>query len=348
MDKIIDTPLVSVIMPAYNAALYIEEAIDSVILQSFSNWELIIINDGSTDATADIIAEKTKKDSRIKCINQQNKRQSKARNFGISCALGTYIAFLDADDSILPDRFAKQVAFLESNNEIILCGSWFKIMNSDRVIQLPEKHEDIKLALLLGNCFANSSVMVKKQILDELLLIFDNSKEPAEDYDLWARLIFKGKLHNLQEVLLSYRTHSNQLSNKQNIIQKQSAFETKRNLFNLLELDLMQEERLVLDKIIKDGVGLDFTDIAVFKKLQQKLLDSNSKKIFVPEGFKKLVLELEKQIVKRCFITVKSFSPKTYFNYLKIKKQLKFKLSILEEIKLIVKSMFLRGRFNHN
>ena len=339
MDKIIDSPLVSVIMPAYNAALYIEEAIDSVMLQSLSNWELIIINDGSTDATADIIAEKTKKDRRIKCINQQNKRQSKARNLGISCALGKYIAFLDADDSILPDRFAKQVAFLESNKEIILCGSWFKIMNSDRVMKLPEKHEDIKLALLSGNCFANSAVMVKKQILDELLLIFDNSKEPAEDYDLWSRLIFKGKLHNLQEVLLNYRTHSNQLSNKQNIIQKQSAFETKRNLFNLLELDLMQEERLVLNKIINDGVGIDFTDIAVFEKLQQKLLDSNSKNIFVPEGFKKFVLELEKQIVKRCFITVKSFSPKTYFNYLKIKKQLKFKLLIKEEFKLIVKSL---------
>ena len=67
-------------------------------------------------------------------------------------------------------------------------------------------------------------------------------------------------MHNLQEVLLSYRTHVNQLSNKQNRIQKQSAFETKRNLFNLLELDLLQEERLVLDKINKDGVGLDFTD----------------------------------------------------------------------------------------
>ena len=339
MDKIIDTPLVSVIMPAYNAANYIEGAIDSVISQSFSNWELIIINDGSTDATADVIAEKIKKDNRIKCINQQNKRQSKARNFGISCALGTYIAFLDADDSILPDRFAKQVAFLESNNEVILCGSWFKIMNSDTVIKLPEKHEDIKLALLLGNCFASSSVMVRKRILDELSLIFDSSKEPAEDYDLWARLIFKGKLHNLQEVLLSYRTHVNQLSNKQNRIQKQSAFETKRNLFNLLELDLLQEERLVLDKINKDGVGLDFTDIAVFKKLQQKLLLSNSKKIFQTEGFKKLVLDLDQMIVKRCFITVNTFSPKTYLNYLKVNKQLYFKLKFIEEFKLIIKSL---------
>lgn len=341
MDKIIDRPYVSVIMPAYNAALYIEEAIDSVISQSFSNWELIIINDGSTDTTADIIAKKTKEDSRIKCFNQQNKRQSKARNLGISRAVGTYIAFLDADDSVFPDRFSKQVAFLESNNEIILCGSWFKLINSDRVIQLPEKHEDVKLALLQGNCFANSSVMVRKRILDELPLIFDNSKEPAEDYDLWSRLIFKGKLHNIQEVLLSYRTHANQLSNKQNRIQKQSAFETKRNLFNLLELDLLQEEQIVLDKINKDGVGLDFTDIAVFKTLQIKLLSSNSKNIFEPYGFQKLVLELEKMVVKRCFITVNTFTPKTYLNYLKVKKQLYFKLTIKEELKLIIKSLVL-------
>ena len=120
---------------------------------------------------------------------------------------------------------------------------------------------------------------------------------------------------------------------------EQSAFETKRNLFNLVKLDLLQEERLVLDKINKDGYGIGVKDIYTFKNLQIKLLRSNSKNIFEPKGFKKVVLGLEKMVVKRCFITVNMFSPKTYFNYLKVKKQLYFKLTIKEELKLIIKSL---------
>ena len=260
MDKVINTPLVSVIMPAYNASDYIQEAINSIIAQTFTDWELIIIDDGSTDTTAEIVAQNINKEHRIKYFYQQNEKQSKARNLGISHAHGTYIAFLDADDISLSERFAKQVAFLEANHDVVVCGSWFSIIGSDRIIKLPEHHDAIKLALLKGNCMAHSSVMTRKQILDEFPVVFEISKEPAEDYDLWVRLVLKGRLHNLQEVLLDYRTHINQLSKKQSVKQRQSTLQTKQSLFNFLELELVSEERLVLNKVINNGEGISFND----------------------------------------------------------------------------------------
>lgn len=339
MDTIINTPLVSVIMPAYNAANFIQEAIDSVILQTFSNWELIIIDDGSTDTTAEIIAIYINKDNRIKYFYQQNQKQSKAKNLGISHASGTYIAFLDADDICFPERFAKQVAFLEENHDIVVCGSWFSIIGSDRIVKLPEHHDAIKLALLKGNCMAHSSIMIRKKILAEFPLVFEKSKEPAEDYDLWARLVLKGRLHNLQEVLLDYRTHINQLSKKQNIKQKQSALETKRSLFNFLELELLSDERLVLNKVIDNGEGICYNDIEVFQKLQKKLLVSNTRNFFDPKGFEKEMLDLEKIISHRYFLKRNSFTPKIYFEYFKVKNTLHFKFDINTEIKLAIKSL---------
>lgn len=339
MDTIINRPLVSVIMPAYNAADYLQEAINSVIAQTFLDWELLIIDDGSTDATAQIITENRLKEKRIRYFHQPNEKQSKARNVGISHSLGTYIAFLDADDISLPERFAKQVTFLEANQDVVVCGSWFGIIGSDRIIKLPEQHEAIKLALLKGNCMAHSSVMTRKQILNEFPSVFEASKEPAEDYDLWVRLVFKGRLHNLQEVLLQYRTHNNQLSKKQSAKQKQSTIQTRKSLFDSLRLELSLEERLVLNKVLDNGEGISYTDFDTFKKLQIKLLGSNSRNFFEPVGFKKEMLNLEKIVVKRCFISQTDYSPKTFLEYLKVRRQLQFKLTSWEELKLVIKSV---------
>lgn len=339
MDTIINTPIVSVIMPAYNAEAYIQEAIDSVVSQTFLSWELIIVDDGSTDTTAEIIAKNINIDHRIKYFYQQNKRQSRARNLGISYARGRYIAFLDADDICFSERFAKQVTFLEANLDVLVCGSWFSIIGSDRIIKLPEQYDAIKLALLKGNCMAHSSIMTRKQILDEFSLVFDESKEPAEDYDLWVRLALKGRLYNLQEVLLNYRMHNAQLSKKQNIKQKQSTLETQQSLYNLLELDLLFKEQLVLDKLINNGEGISFSDFDVFKNLQVKLLESNAKGFFDPVGFKKEILFLDKIVVKSCFLNLKKFNLKTYMKYLSIKSRLNFKLNLKDEFKLAFKSL---------
>lgn len=339
MDKVLEPPFVSVIMAAYNSENYIQEAIDSVIKQTFLNWELIIVDDGSTDSTAEIILKNKNLDDRIKSFYQDNAKQSKARNLGISHSKGRYIAILDSDDIIFPERFAKQVRFLEANSHVILCGSSFRLMGSDRIVECPEYHDNIKISLLKGNCIAHSSVLIRKQVLVELSTIYDISKEPSEDYDLYVRLLEKGKLHNLQDVLLDYRTHCNQLSKQKNDIQVRHACEVRRNLFNFLEFDLLPNEEAVFTKVLNNGIGINFKDICDFKKLQIKLLSSNTNSFFDPIGFKKEIVDLEKIIVKRCFITNSTFMPKTYLEYLKVKQQLHFKLTVKEEFKLALKSL---------
>lgn len=122
-------PLISIIMPAYNAEKYITESVDTVINQTYKNWELIIINDGSTDDTEAIARQYTLTDSRIKLINQENKKLSAARNIGIKAAVGDWVAFLDADDLWVADKLKKQIALINTKPDIGLVFSDGYIFN---------------------------------------------------------------------------------------------------------------------------------------------------------------------------------------------------------------------------
>lgn len=329
---------ISVIMPVYNCELYVKEAIDSILNQTYTNFELLIIDDASTDKTIELVKEYL--DVRINLIEKPiNTGLTNSLNLGLQLAEGKYIARMDGDDISLPERFAKQISFLETNREVILCGSWFRIIGSDRVIKVPEKHDEIKVAFLKGNCIAHPSVMIRKQALDAFQVVYDVSKEPAEDYDLWVRLMLIGKLHNLQEVLLDYRTHGEQVTKRQNAKQKNRVLEIKSTVFDFLELELLPEESLVFDKVINNGMGIGFNDIVIFKKLQTKLLVANTRNFFEPIGFKKEILDLEKIVIKRCFTTKLAYHPKTYIEYLKIRRELRFRLTIFEEFKLAIKSL---------
>lgn len=345
MDSIVSSvPKVTVLMPVYNCELYIREAIDSILNQTFKDFEFLIIDDASSDGTVSIIQSYI--DSRIQFIEKPlNTGYTNSLNLGLQIAKGKYIARMDGDDISLPERFAKQITFLEANQDIIVCGSWYAIIGSDTIVKLPEHHDAIKLAFLKGNCMAHPSVMMRKKLLNEFPIVYDPSKEPAEDYDLWVRLALQGSLlHNLQEVLLDYRIHNTQVSKKQNLKQMSGVLETKHRVFNCLELNLLPEEKLVLDKVINNGLGISYNDIPVFKKLQIQLLASNTRNFFEPVGFKKEILDLEKMVAKHCFINKLNYQPKTYFEYLKVRQELLFKLTIFEEIKLAIKSFIFFNR----
>lgn len=325
-------------MPVYNCELYVSEAIDSILNQTEIDFEFLIIDDASNDQTVSII--KKYNDRRIQLIEKTlNTGYTNSLNLGLQLAKGLYIARMDGDDISFPERFAKQVLFLEANQDVIVCGSWFSLIGSDRIVKVPENHEDIKVAFLKGNCIAHPSVMMRKKSLDAFQVVYDVSKEPAEDYDLWVRLMLKGKLHNLQEVLLDYRTHGEQVTKRQSVEQNNKVLETKNSMFDFLELDLMPEERSVLNKVINNGAGIVATDIGIFQKLQTKLLVSNTRNFFEPIGFKKEIVNLEKMVIKRCFTAKFVYLPKTYIEYLKVKKQLRFKLTTVEELKLAIKSV---------
>lgn len=202
-------PLVSVILPVYNGEKYLDEAIKSILSQSYKRFELIIIDDGSKDKSLSII--KRFKDSRIKVYSQTNKGLAKTLNRGISLSKGTYIARQDQDDFSYPNRLEKQVNYLNINPRCGLVGTWAEIWEgNNKKTRRSHKHPSInkllQFFLLFNNPFVHSSVMIRKTALKEVgLYSTDKSRQPPEDYELWSRIAQKYELANIPEILHAYR-----------------------------------------------------------------------------------------------------------------------------------------------
>ncbi len=206
-------PQVSVVMPVYNGEKYLREAIESILDQSYKNIELVIINDGSSDSSKSIIL--SYKDPRILYLeNKINSGIVYTRNKGLGSANGKYIATLDCDDIAFPDRIERQVYFLEKNADYGMCGSFYNIMdgdgNSGKKIQMPTGNRDILTYLLLGNCFCNSTVMIRSEIARELR--YKENFYLAEDYELWLRISEQTKLAILPFYGAYYRVHGGNIT----------------------------------------------------------------------------------------------------------------------------------------
>ncbi|RTL12959.1 MAG: glycosyltransferase [Neisseriaceae bacterium] len=209
----INTPKISVVMPVYNAAPYLKESVESILNQTFSDFEFIIIDDCSTDNSYNLLQTYAKKDLRVKLFrNEKNEGLPKTLNLGVSLSSGEYIARMDADDISLPVRLLKQLAFMEKNPTIAMCGSWYAVcdqnLNKKYFIRtLPCESEVIKIYLhLLYNPFGHNTVMIRKDVFSTLQYA-DSMRDNAEDYDLWLRMIDAGyELANIPEVFVRYRT----------------------------------------------------------------------------------------------------------------------------------------------
>lgn len=206
-------PELSVIMPVYNAGNYLSETIESILNQTHTGFEFIILNDNSTDNSLAIIQRYMAKDSRIILINKlQNMGPASLRNEGFGIAKGEFIALMDADDIALPTRFQKQITLLKNNPEIGVCGTWFTFFGAkkNKIIKHSEQHDNIKVSFLNSCGIGNPTVMLRKDALFGLQ--FDDDYVPVEDYDLWSRLLDKTKFYNIQESLLKYRQHDANIS----------------------------------------------------------------------------------------------------------------------------------------
>lgn len=200
--------LVSIVLPVYNGSMYLQEAMDSILAQTYSNFELIIIDDGSSDNSAEIIVEYT--DSRIKFYRQENHGLAATLNRCISIASGSYVARQDQDDISLPSRLEKQVAFLESNPDYGMVGTWATIWEGNVPTERLHKHSPenlrLKFDLLFDNPFVHSSMMIRKCVFDIVGgYSTDRDRQPPEDYELWSRVSRKFKVANIPEVLHVYR-----------------------------------------------------------------------------------------------------------------------------------------------
>jgi glycosyltransferase involved in cell wall biosynthesis len=217
-------PIVSVVMPVFNSVLYVRQAIDSILNQTLKEFELIIIDDASTDGTKEILHSYN--DERIILIeNEKNSGYVFGLNLAISIARGEFIARMDSDDVSLPNRLQLQLNYLLQNSDIVMVGSFYKIFNSERIIELPCEWSDIKMELLFQNPFGHPTVMFRRHFMVSFNLKYDINKVPAEDFDLWSRMSKLGVLSNIPMVLLEYRLHDQQISNRENSKQCQIAFE---------------------------------------------------------------------------------------------------------------------------
>lgn len=339
MDTIVKTaPKIAVLMPVYNCELYIKEAVESILSQTYSDFEFLIIDDASTDETVSIIKSYT--DTRIQLIEKpSNTGLTNSLNLGLQLAKGKYIARMDGDDISFPERFEKQIAYLEANPEVVLCGTSYKIMGEEKRTLIPESHDVIKLGLLKSNCIAHPSVMIRRKTLEEFSIIYDTTKEPAEDYALWVQLLGVGKLHNLQEVLLKYRMHDSSVSRKRVEEQEKRAIEIKLELLSHLDIILEDDEREILRKCFKKKVTIDFEEIKIFRQVHAKLAASNTDCFFEPIGFAQFLKHLGLDVLRKCFLRQQQYSPVIYLEYLKVKRKWNVELTTIQEIKLVLKSI---------
>lgn len=200
-------PELSVVMSVYNGQRYLEESITSILRQSFSDFEFIIINDGSTDNSGKLIEQFALKDHRIRTMHQDNSGLIKSLNRGISMARGSYIARQDQDDVSLPNRFEKQLSFLKSHPDIVLCGTWFLEVNEEsgsKVRKYPVDDTALRKDIKYANFFCHPSVIFFK---DAFIKTggYDEAFPTAEDFELWIRMAQVGKLANLPEILIKKR-----------------------------------------------------------------------------------------------------------------------------------------------
>jgi len=230
-------PKVSVIISVYNGSKFLDQAIESILKQTFVDFEFLIVDDASTDSCPEIISTWAKKDSRISVIkNNLNIGLTKSLNKGIEMAKGEYIARIDADDVCYPKRLEKQVAFLDANKNCALVGSWAEIINDKnnilRVVKYPTESAKLKRDLIKYNPFFHSSIMIRKSTLTNVGM-YDENFRFAQDYELYFRIAKKYDIANLPETLIKYREIKDSITSKKN--RKQISFVIKAKLKALRE-----------------------------------------------------------------------------------------------------------------
>lgn len=208
------TPIISVVMSVYNGARFLPEAIESILEQTFTNFEFIIINDGSTDETLSILESYAKRDVRVNVYSHAKQGLTESLNRGCMMARGEYIARMDGDDISVKDRFISQLEFMDAHAEVGLLGGAFELIDTTGKTLCtavnPLEDREIRRALVDGSVFLHPSVLMRKEALD--MVGRYRKVMHAEDYDLWLRMAECTQVANLPKVLVKYRVHSNQVS----------------------------------------------------------------------------------------------------------------------------------------
>ncbi len=222
-------PEISVVMPVYNAERYVSKAVESILSQSFSDFEFIIINDGSVDSSLDILACYAKQDNRIKLVSRENRGLVKTLNEGIELAKAPLIARMDADDISLPGRFLLQKQYMSTHPDVLCVGGRVKVIDGKGrfLINTEPKigYDAIERSALQGvSPITHPSAMLRKEALEKVGGYHEDDY-PAEDLGLWLNLCSIGKIENIPDIILEYRIHDNSISTSQHASQMQKTQE---------------------------------------------------------------------------------------------------------------------------
>ena len=335
-------PLLSVIMPVFNEAKYIREAIESVLNQSMQAFDFYIIDDLSTDDTLKII--ESYDDYRIRLIKKEkNTGYTQSLNQALDLIDTKYIARMDGDDICDLDRFKFQIQFLEANQDYILCGTQFHRVDRKPAHVLPEDDKKIKSMLLRGNQFIHPSVMMRNSILKKNRLKYDVSKEPAEDYDLWVRLMPFGKFKNLDLKLLQYRYHDKQISARSFNLQKSHDDNTRLMYLQKLDLKLSPCHEQLIEQIYSPYSELNWQQASDLKQFFIELRSSNYKEYFGLTELNELNLGLEFDFIRKCCRSSHSSRYIDYLAYLRQKMKFGLKMHWKQEIKFLLNSLGLNA-----
>jgi len=333
--------LVSVLIPVYNSSKFLDEAVKSIICQTYANIEIIITDDGSTDDSLDVI--RRYKDNRIKLItHEKNQGLIFTRNEAVAMAQGEYIAFLDSDDISSPDRIEKQLKFLEENTDFGMTGSWVQMIDEkgnrlNDSLKFPAKPEEIPVILLFKNYFTTSSIMVRKSCLPDQP--FDPDFPIAEDYNLWVKIAEKHKVWNLPEVLTYYRVHEENIHKVfRQKMQDMDVLQLSKQL-SKLDTDFSEQEKQFFYLIGKIDNTEEYelflkTDFAFGDSCLRKLLKANdSAQRYNNEILYGYIFKLWLQL----FVSIEKYNILLYH---KIKYSVFFrKISFINRLKFFLKCM---------
>lgn len=230
-----DKPTVSVVMSVYNGQTYLPTAIESILSQTFVDFEFIIVDDGSTDSSLEIIRGYEARDDRVRIIlNEKNIGLAKSLNKGIALAQGRFIARMDADDISLPNRFEKQIEYLENNPEIfVLGGSVVSIDDEGRLGKLsayPLRPQQVKWLLFFGHHLAHPTSMFRTELFLTLGIKYNENLKTTQDFDIWVQIAERFAIANLPDVLLYYRDHEDNVSHKSSEIQRKTNLQIRQKL----------------------------------------------------------------------------------------------------------------------
>ena len=278
-------PRITVLMPVYNGEMYLHAAIDSILKQTFQNFEFLIVDDGSKDRSIDLILSYN--DSRISLLqNEQNRGTANALNQGIASARGDYIIRMDCDDISLPDRIEHLVKFMDLHHDVGIAGSAMRLIKNGKLKNTrfqQKSDEELKITLLFNTCFFHPTVIMRSSIVKDHP--YPDNFIYAQDYNFWTQIAIHTKFANIDKILLYFREHPAQISHKKAVLQKSNARLIRKFYLQSIVDDFNDEELEIHHQIAETHTGLDLEKTKVWL---EHLIDINKQKqVFSPEVFLK-------------------------------------------------------------